>query len=55
VTGRVERHLLDQPAVLFFGVGAVRERAAGVPDAGGQLVAKILQLAQGEQPGAAAA
>jgi hypothetical protein len=42
---RVEHHLLDQAAVLLLGVRAVRERAADVLDARGQLVAEVLQLA----------
>ena len=50
-----EQHLLDQAAALLLGVGALRQRTPGVLDAGGQLVAQLLQLGERKQPRPAAA
>jgi hypothetical protein len=49
-----QQHLLDQAAVLFLGVGAVAERPPRLGDPLGELVAELLELAQGQHPGSAA-
>jgi hypothetical protein len=51
---RLERHLLDQPAVSLLDIRAVAERAPRGRDALGELVAQLLQLREPEQARSAA-